>query len=110
MNHLSTAHASTKLVAKNTAVETVDDDSRPGVANVSSTNKKPRSCPSIYSWIFLLQLHKNLTQTELNAMIDRYVVENMLLLSTADSDSFRQLTGKNIRENRSRSAMQKYIF
>ena len=53
-----------------------------------------QSCPSSYSCFFLLQLHKNLTQTELNAMIDRYVVENMLLLSTADSDSFRALTGK----------------
>ena len=40
MNHLSTAHASTKLVAKNTVVDTVDDDSRPGVANVSSANKE----------------------------------------------------------------------
>ena len=37
---------------------------------------------------------KLVTQTELNAMIDRYVVENMLLLSTVDSDSFRALTGK----------------
>ena len=35
-----------------------------------------------------------MTQTELNAMIDRYVVENMLLLSTVDSDSFRALIGK----------------
>ena len=51
-----------------------------------------------------------MTQTELNAMIDRYVVENMLLLSTADSDSFRALTGKYIRENRSQSAMQKDIL
>ena len=40
MKHLSTAKASTTLVAKNTVVDTVDDDSRPGVANVSSTNKE----------------------------------------------------------------------
>ena len=40
MNHLSVAHASTKLEAKNTVVDTVDDDSRPGAANVSSTNKE----------------------------------------------------------------------
>ena len=40
IKHLSTAHASTKLVAKNTVVDTVDDDSRPGVANVSSANKE----------------------------------------------------------------------
>ena len=38
-----------------------------------------------------------MTQTELNAMISRYVVENMLLLSAADSDSFRALTGKILR-------------
>ena len=39
MKHLSTAHASTKLVAKNTVVATADGDSRPGVANMSSANK-----------------------------------------------------------------------
>ena len=45
--------------------------------------------------MFLIQLHKKLvTQTELNAMIGRYVVENLLVLSTVDSDSFRALTGK----------------
>ena len=32
--------------------------------------------------------------TEPNAMIGRYVVENMLPLSTVDSDSFRDLIGK----------------
>ena len=36
MKHLSTAHTSTKLVAINTVVDTVNDDSRPDVANVSS--------------------------------------------------------------------------
>ena len=36
MKHLSAAHASRKLtLAKNSVVDTVDDDSRPGVANVS---------------------------------------------------------------------------
>ena len=40
MKHLSRAHASTKLVAKNSIVDTVDDDSRLGVANVSSANKE----------------------------------------------------------------------
>ena len=37
---------------------------------------------------------KLVTQSELIAMIGRYVVENMLPLSTGDSDSFRALTGK----------------
>ena len=40
MKHLSAVHVSTKLVAKNSVVDTVDDDSRPGVANVSSANKE----------------------------------------------------------------------
>ena len=31
-------------------------------------------------------------------MIGRYVVENLLLLSTADSDSFRALIGKILEE------------
>ena len=35
-----------------------------------------------------------MTQTELNAVIGRYVVENVFLLSTLDSDSFRALIGK----------------
>ena len=39
-------------------------------------------------------------------MIDRYF-ENMLLLSTADS--FRALTGKNMRENNCQSTMQRDI-
>ena len=36
MNHLSMAHASTTLVAKNTVVDTVDDDSRPGVSSANT--------------------------------------------------------------------------
>ena len=36
MKRLSAAHASTTLLARNT----VDDDSRPGVANMSSANKE----------------------------------------------------------------------
>ena len=42
MKHLSTAHASTTLVAKNTIVDAAADDSRPGVANMSSANKDTR--------------------------------------------------------------------
>ena len=38
MKHLSMACTSAELVAKNTVFDTVDDDSRPGVANVSSAN------------------------------------------------------------------------
>ena len=37
---------------------------------------------------------KLVTQTELNVMIGQDVVENMLPLSTVDSDSFRGIIGK----------------
>ena len=40
MKHRSTAHASTTVVSKKPVADTVDDDSRPGVVNVSSTNKE----------------------------------------------------------------------
>ena len=97
MKHLSTMHACTKLVAKNIFVDTVDDDSRPGVANVSSTNKEGHAAmPSKQLKLDFSApaSQKLVTQTELNAMIGRYVDENMLPLSTADSDSFRALIGK----------------
>ena len=38
---------------------------------------------------------KLVTQTEMNVMMGRYVVENMLPLSTVDSDSFRALKKVN---------------
>ena len=45
MNHLSMAHASTKLtLAKNSVADAVDDDSRSGVANVSSANSFTKTC------------------------------------------------------------------
>ena len=40
MKHLSSAHASTEIVAKNTVADTVDEDSMLGVANMSSANKE----------------------------------------------------------------------
>ena len=53
MKHLSTAHASIKLVAKNTAVDTVDDDSSPGVANMSSSNKEGHGAIQAARTVFL---------------------------------------------------------
>ena len=45
MKHLSAAHASTKLtLAKKSVADAVDDDSRPGVANVSSANSFTKTC------------------------------------------------------------------
>lgn len=91
MKHLSTAHASTTLVAENTV------DSRPGVANVSSANKEGHGATP-YKQLKLdfsaPASQKLVTQTELNGMIGRYVVENMLPFSTVDSDSFGALIGK----------------
>ena len=37
---------------------------------------------------------KRVTQTEMNAMIGRFVVESMLALSAVESGSFRALIGK----------------
>lgn len=85
-------------MAKNTIVGTVDDDSRPGVANVSSANKEGHGATPSKQLIKLdftaPATQKLVTQTELNGMIGRYVIENMLPLSTVDSDSFRVLIGK----------------
>ena len=45
MRHLSVAHASTKLtLAKNSVADAVDDDSRPGVANMSSAKSFTKTC------------------------------------------------------------------
>ena len=45
MKHFSVAHASTKLtLAKNSIADAVDDDSRPGVSNVSSANSFTVTC------------------------------------------------------------------
>lgn len=94
MKHLSKAHATTKLVARIT-VNTVDEtsaaaSSRPankeGHGDGATTSKQQKLDFSAQS--------KRLTQTELNALIGRYVVENMLPLSTVDSDSFRALIAK----------------
>ena len=60
MKHLSAAHISTKLVAKNIFVDTVDDDSRPGVANVSSANKEGhRAVQAAKAGYFLSSFTKN---------------------------------------------------
>ena len=82
-------------MAKNTIVDTVGDDSRPGVANVSSANKEGhRAVRAATAGFFHSSFSKDVTQTVLNAVTGRYVFENMLLLSTGDSDYFRALIGK----------------
>ena len=59
LKHLS--GQSTKLVAKNTVAATVDDDSRPGVANMSSSNKEGhRAVQASTAGCFLSSFTKNL--------------------------------------------------
>ncbi|XP_049428832.1 uncharacterized protein LOC125886567 [Epinephelus fuscoguttatus] len=88
LKHKTTAHSTTKLVAKNPTAET--DDERPSTsskdgqgATAAKQQKLDFSAPP-----------KTTTQTELYALVDRYVVENMLPLSTVESDSFRAITAK----------------
>lgn len=92
MKHLSKAHATTKLVAINTE-NAVDDAS--AAASSSPANKEGHGAtPSKQQKLDFSAQSKHLTQTELNALIGRYVVENMLPLLTVDSDSFRALVAK----------------
>uniref|UniRef100_A0A672FKG4 BED-type domain-containing protein n=1 Tax=Salarias fasciatus TaxID=181472 RepID=A0A672FKG4_SALFA len=95
MKHLSTAHASTTLVAKNT-VDPANDDDKPGAITVSSAYKEHGTTPSKQPKLDFSAPapQKLVTQTELNVLIGRYVVENMLPMSTVDSDSFRALIQK----------------
>ena len=50
MKHLSVAHTFTKLtLAKNSVADTVDDDSRPGVAYVCSANSFTKTWDAVVS-------------------------------------------------------------
>lgn len=67
-------------------MDTVDDDSRPGVANESAANKEGHGVTSSKQLNFSASASQKLvTQTELNGTTGRYVVENMLPLLTADT-------------------------
>lgn len=88
--HLTTTHATTKLVAKDPhpTPETDDDDERP-----SPWSKEWQGATSLKQQkLDFTPPPKLTTQTELNALIGRYVVEDMLPLSTVESDSFRAIT------------------
>ena len=89
MKHLTTIHASTKLVAKNTDTSTTDDSS-------SSTRKEGHGAKSSQQQKldFSALQQKPMTQAEVNRMIARYVVTNMLPLSTLEDDSFRAIIAK----------------
>lgn len=81
MKHLSIAHASTKLVARDEA------------SSCAANNEGPPSCKQ-QKLDFSAPAPQKLCQTELYGLIGRYVVENMLPISTVESDSFRALIGK----------------
>lgn len=75
MKHLTT-HASTKLVAKN-------------IDSLPSTSKEGHGAKSKQQKLdFSASQQKPMTQTEVNRMLGRYVVKNMLPLSTVEDDSF----------------------
>ena len=78
MKHLTTIHASTKIVAKNTDTSTTDDSS-------SSTRKEGHGAKSSQQQKldFSALQQKPMTQAEVNRMIARYVVRNMLPLFDA---------------------------
>uniref|UniRef100_A0A3Q3GFB7 HAT C-terminal dimerisation domain-containing protein n=1 Tax=Labrus bergylta TaxID=56723 RepID=A0A3Q3GFB7_9LABR len=79
LKHLSTLHASTKLVAKKTPEGEGDCATKPKQPKLDFTAPPP---PHI------------LSQAELNKLLARYVVEDMLPISMVESESFRALVAK----------------
>ena len=83
MKHLSKAHASTKLVAREECTGSRE----------ASVDEGPSPCKQ-QKLDFSTSAPQKLSQTELYGLIGRYVVENMLPISTVESDSFRALISK----------------
>ena len=71
MKHLWTTHASTKLVAINTVVDTVDDDSRPGVANVSASNTEAHGAIQVATAGFFCSIFTKTYDTDWSECSDR---------------------------------------
>uniref|UniRef100_A0A8C6TVL0 HAT C-terminal dimerisation domain-containing protein n=1 Tax=Neogobius melanostomus TaxID=47308 RepID=A0A8C6TVL0_9GOBI len=88
MKHLTTTHASTKLVAKNTSTS---DDSTPSTSKEEGLGAKS---PKQQKLELSASQQKPMTQAEVNRMIGRYVVGRMLPLSTVEDDSFRAIIAK----------------
>ena len=83
MKHLQKQHASTKLVEKGPA------------ANVSSADAKGEATPAKQRKLdFTKPVAQSITQTQLNRLIARYVVEDMQPISTVESLAFRGLVSK----------------
>uniref|UniRef100_A0A3Q2CSW0 BED-type domain-containing protein n=1 Tax=Cyprinodon variegatus TaxID=28743 RepID=A0A3Q2CSW0_CYPVA len=85
MKHLSTAHASTKLV-----VQEYTGCRRASVDNGAANKEGPFPCKQ-QKLDFSASAPQKLSQTELYGLIGRYVVENMLPISTVESEHWSQL-------------------
>ncbi len=83
MKHLTSSHAATKIVAKN-AGDNVSSATKGGDGAMTSKQIKLDFSPP----------QTLITQAELNKIISRYIVEDMLPLSTVESDSFRAIIAK----------------
>ena len=95
MKHLTTTHAATKLVAKNT-----DDSNNTSVASSSKEGHDGATAAKQQKLDFDLPQKPTVTQRELNGLIGRYVVENILPIKTVESDSFKAIIKKiPVREN-----------
>uniref|UniRef100_A0A3Q4HE36 HAT C-terminal dimerisation domain-containing protein n=1 Tax=Neolamprologus brichardi TaxID=32507 RepID=A0A3Q4HE36_NEOBR len=81
---------------KNDGVDASRRSSNPGKANMSSASNGGGVMQSKQSKLDFSspQTSVTVTQTELNKLIAMYVVENMLPLSTVESDSFKSLIAK----------------
>lgn len=88
MKHLTSVHASTRLVAKNTDT--------PASTDSTSTSKDEQGLPKSKQQRFDISPRqtKPLTQSEVNRLIGRYIVSNMLPLSTVDDEAFRDIIDK----------------
>uniref|UniRef100_A0A3Q2GD76 HAT C-terminal dimerisation domain-containing protein n=1 Tax=Cyprinodon variegatus TaxID=28743 RepID=A0A3Q2GD76_CYPVA len=109
MKHLWTAHASTKLVAQEYT------GSRGASVNKGPADKVgPSPSNQNKKLDFSASAPQKISQTEPYGLIGRYVVENMLPISTVELDSFRELIGKIPRNAGNglpcRKTFTKYIF
>ena len=80
LKHLTNVHGAIKLVAKDPTVSTTGSD-----PDGATPSKQPKND-------FFKSPH--VTQSQLNRLIARYVVEDMLPIATVESVAFRELVSK----------------
>lgn len=91
LKHLSTSHAKTKLVAKSQDGSDINPNSGGADVSLGDTQQGDEGPMPSKQRKLDFSDRKLVTQSELNKVIARYVVENMLPLSTVESDSFRAI-------------------